>query len=60
VTLTWIEANGHACVLVSRDGNVGALVTVHASAQGIDQLMGMMRPSKLAAVSRSLPDPVGG
>jgi hypothetical protein len=67
VTLTWNEANGQVCVLVSRDGTVGALVTMHASAQGIDQLVWVMRPSKLAAVARSpgpqepySSDPAGG
>jgi RNA polymerase sigma-70 factor, ECF subfamily len=51
VTLAWVEANGQACVLISRDGVVVALVTIAASAQGIDQIMWMMRPSKLAAMS---------
>lgn len=55
MTLAWIEANGQASVLISRDGAVGALTTLSASTQGIDQLMWMMRPSKLAALSRSLP-----
>jgi RNA polymerase sigma-70 factor (ECF subfamily) len=48
-----IEANGQACMLMSRDGAVVALATIGASAQGIDQILWMMRPSKLAAISLS-------
>ena len=51
VTLAWIDVNGQASVLVSRDGEPGALVTIDASEQGIDQIMWIMRPSKLAAIS---------
>ena len=51
VKLTWVQANGQACVLMSRDGTVVALVTIEASAEGIDRIMWMMRPSKLAAIS---------
>lgn len=50
VTLTPIEANGQPCVLLSRDGAPAALVTIEASAQGIEQVLWMMRPSKLAGV----------
>ena len=53
VTLAWIEANGQAAVLVSRDGVPVALTTIDASAQGIDQIVWILRPSKLAAISKS-------
>jgi RNA polymerase sigma-70 factor (TIGR02957 family) len=53
VTLAWVETNGQAAVLMSRDGVPVALATVDASAQGIDQIMWIMRPSKLAAISKS-------
>jgi RNA polymerase sigma-70 factor (ECF subfamily) len=53
VTLAWVETNGQAAVLVSRDGVPVALTTIDASAQGIDQIMWIMRPSKVAAISRS-------
>jgi len=36
-----------------RDGTPVVLVTVNASAEGIDQILWIMRPSKLAAVSAS-------
>lgn len=53
MTLIFVETNGQASALVSRDGIPGALATIDASAQSIDQIMWIMRPSKLAAVSRS-------
>jgi RNA polymerase sigma-70 factor (TIGR02957 family) len=51
VTLSWVEANGQDSVLISRDGQPVGLVTTDASEQGIHQLMWIMRPSKLAAIS---------
>jgi RNA polymerase sigma-70 factor (ECF subfamily) len=51
VTLAWVETNGQPAVLVSRDGVPVALTTIDASAQGIHQILWIMRPSKLAAMS---------
>jgi RNA polymerase sigma-70 factor (ECF subfamily) len=51
VTLAWVETNGQTSVLMSRDDVPVALTTIDASAQGIDQIMWIMRPSKLAALS---------
>lgn len=51
VTLAWVEINGQPALLVSRDGIPVALTTIDASAQGINQIMWIMRPSKLAAMS---------
>ena len=51
--LAWVEANGQAAVLVSRDGVPVALTTINASEQGIDQIVWILRPSKLAAISKS-------
>ena len=48
-----VETNGQAALLVSRDGVPATLGTIDASAQGIDQIMWFLRPSKLAAVSKS-------
>jgi len=53
VTLAWVETNGQTAVLVSRDGVPVAITTIDASAQGIDQIVWILRPSKLAAISRS-------
>ena len=60
VTLDWVETNGQAAVLVSRDG-VPFGLTIDASAQGINEIMWFLKPSKLAAVSRSVQkvDPPG-
>ena len=54
VKLAWVEANGQAAVLVSRDGVPAAVTTIDASAQGIDQIVWILRPSKLAAISKSV------
>jgi hypothetical protein len=53
VTPVWIETNRQASVLVTRDGAILALATIDASAQGIGQIMWMMNPTKLAAISLS-------
>src|SRR5215469_15325356 len=52
VTLDWVETNGQAAVLVLRD-SVPFGLTIDASEQGIDEIMWFLRPSKLAAISRS-------
>jgi RNA polymerase sigma-70 factor (TIGR02957 family) len=49
--LTWIETNGQSSVLLSRDGVTVTVATIDASAQGIGQILWMMRPSKLTAIS---------
>lgn len=51
MTLAWVETNGQASVLMSRENVPVALATIDASAEGIDQIMWIMRPSKLAAIS---------
>src|SRR5436305_11478835 len=53
VTLTWIQTNGQSSVLISRDGAVVTVATIDASAEGINQILWMMRPSKLTAISKS-------
>ena len=52
VTLNWVETNGQSAVLVLRDG-VPFGLTIDASAQGIKEIMWFLRPSKLAAISKS-------
>jgi len=51
VTLSRIEANGRTSILLSRGDAVVGLVSVGASAAGIDQVLWLLRPSKLAALS---------
>ena len=53
VTVTMIQANARASVLLSRAGVVVMCVSVEASSEGIDQIMWMMRPSKLTGVAAS-------
>jgi RNA polymerase sigma-70 factor (TIGR02957 family) len=53
VTLSWIDANGQASILLSRDGEPCGLVSIEVSEQGIDQIIWIMRPSKLSAIARS-------
>ena len=52
VKLDWVETNGQAAVLVLRDGIPFGL-TIDASAQGINEIMWFLRPSKLNAVKGS-------
>ena len=53
VNIAWVESNGQAAVLVSRDGVPVTLGTIDASPDGIDQIMWFLRPSKLGAISKS-------
>jgi RNA polymerase sigma-70 factor (ECF subfamily) len=53
VALTFLQANGQSCVVISRDGQVVTLATIDASPEGIGQILWMMRPSKLAAIAKS-------
>ena len=53
ITLTWIQTNGQSSVLISRDGAVVTVATIDASAEGIGQILWMMRPSKLTAIAKS-------
>jgi RNA polymerase sigma-70 factor (ECF subfamily) len=53
VTLRVLQTNGQSSVLISRDGAIVTVATIDASAEGIDQILWMMRPSKLAAIARS-------
>lgn len=50
ITVSLVEANGQGCALIFRDGAVVALVTVGGSDEGIDQILWMLRPSKLTGV----------
>ena len=55
VTLDWVETNGQAAVLILRDA-VPIGLTIDASAQGINEIMWFLRPSKLAAISKPAQD----
>lgn len=49
-----VEANGQPCMLISRGGSAVVLVVVNASAEGINQIWWLMRPSKLGAIAPAL------
>jgi RNA polymerase sigma-70 factor (ECF subfamily) len=51
--ITWVEANGHAGVLVPRGRTGVTLLTIEASPQGIHHLMWLVNPAKLDAFARS-------
>lgn len=52
VGVSWVEANGQVSALISRDGVPVGLASIDASTQGIDQIMWIMRPSKLAGIAK--------
>jgi RNA polymerase sigma-70 factor (ECF subfamily) len=52
VTLSWMQVNGQSSVLIMRAGRIIALVTVEASAQGIDQILWIMNPAKFTSMAR--------
>jgi RNA polymerase sigma-70 factor (ECF subfamily) len=47
-TVAWVETNGQISVLVRRDGTPAVLLSASTSGSGIDQLMWVMAPDKLA------------
>lgn len=54
LTVTVVQANGWASALLSREGAVALLLTIEASPEGIDQIMWMIRPSKLTGMTASV------
>jgi RNA polymerase sigma-70 factor (ECF subfamily) len=50
VDVQWAETNGQTSAVLRRDGEVYGLLTVSASAEGIDQVLWMVNPEKNAAV----------
>ena len=53
VVVQVVDTNGQASVLISRNGESVGFVAIDASAQGIDQIMWILRPSKLTAIAKS-------
>jgi RNA polymerase sigma-70 factor (ECF subfamily) len=50
-TVAWITANGAPAVLIRRDGAVLALLTLSSSVDGIDRVLWVMSPAKLAGLT---------
>lgn len=53
MTISFAEVNRQTGILLSRDGVAVALAAVDASENGIEQIMWIMRPSKLSGISPS-------
>jgi RNA polymerase sigma-70 factor (ECF subfamily) len=51
--LTFVETNGSWSAVASRDGEVFVVISISASADGIDQVQWMLNPEKLASLSFS-------
>jgi RNA polymerase sigma-70 factor (ECF subfamily) len=51
VEVRWATTNGQTAAVFRRGGAVYGLLTLSASAEGIDQLLWMVNPDKIAAVS---------
>jgi RNA polymerase sigma-70 factor (ECF subfamily) len=51
IEVQWANTNGRTSAVVRRGGAVRAMLTVSATADGIDQVLWMMNPEKIAAVS---------
>ena len=47
-TFEWADANGHAAIVIRRNGAVFAVLSIDASADGIHQLQWMLNPAKTA------------
>ena len=51
VDVSWATTNGQASAVLWREGVIYGLVTVGASAEGIDQVLWMVNPEKLTTVT---------
>lgn len=51
VDVQWASTNGQTSAVLWRDGSVYGVLTVSASADGIDHVLWMVNPEKLAALS---------
>jgi len=51
VEVEWASTNGQTSAVLRRDGKVFAVLAVNASADGIDQVMWMFNPAKIAGVT---------
>jgi RNA polymerase sigma-70 factor (ECF subfamily) len=60
VSLTWLDANNHPSVLITRDETPIALATIDASTDGIEQILWIMNPAKLTSIMASRPNPGSG
>ncbi|MEU6427103.1 RNA polymerase sigma-70 factor [Microbispora sp. NPDC046973] len=51
VEVEWADVNGQAAALLRHDGELFTVLTVNASDEGIDQVLWLMNPAKIAGLS---------
>ena len=51
IDVQWASTNGQTSAVLRKDGKLYGLLTVSASAEGIDQVLWMVNPDKIKAVS---------
>lgn len=49
--ISWVNVNGQAAALIRQAGEVYGVLTVTASAEGVDQLLWVINPEKLSTLS---------
>jgi len=52
VELRWMTTNGQSSVVVLRGGKVACMLTVNGSADGVEHVLWMFNPDKIAAATR--------
>ncbi|MCW5893086.1 MAG: RNA polymerase sigma-70 factor [bacterium] len=52
-TITPVEANGRAALLIRREGRPYALLAIHTTGPTIDRIFWVMHPDKLAGIARA-------
>lgn len=50
IDVQWATTNGQTSAVLRRDGNLYGLLTVTASADGIDRVLWFVNPEKLASI----------
>ena len=51
VDIRWVNTNGHTSVVVHHEGAVRCVLSVNGSAEGVDHVLWMFNPDKIAAVA---------
>lgn len=54
-TITWVQANGAPAALIWREGQAYGLVSIDTSGEEVDQILWVINPAKLAAISARAP-----
>lgn len=49
--MQWVSTNGQTSAVLWQEGTVRVVLTVSAPAEGIDQVLWMFNPEKIAALS---------